>query len=319
MKIIQRDDDIFQLEEHVFSKLKGFPWWPGKIINITYDNKNLKNIIYECHDFNSNTISVIKDKKFIAKFEINCETVFNNTKRKNHLEAIAQAILSYFEEKEEIPKKFQKILEQISTFSGNNKNKKNDEEDNISVVSNNESSIENVPDKKLLGYKREKEKEKKPVEKPKVKEKKDEIKITDIKNNEEKENELKKEESEDENDKIEIKKYKNLSFLEIIKYLKRTSKYINNWNNQNENDKKNNILSYEEKNDFLNLMSYLNKIEVEDTIKFLKMTNIGNYINFINKNVNDSDIKTFTKKFLDVNSDKIAIQSYVEKTIKIPV
>ena len=73
--------------------------------------------------------------------------MFNNTKRKNHLEAIGQAIQSYFGNKE-IPKKFQKILDQITTFSGNTKIKKdNEEEDEENIHKKHSHEKHNSPKK----------------------------------------------------------------------------------------------------------------------------------------------------------------------------
>ena len=62
------EGDTFEINEFVFSKLKGYPWWPGQIIQI---DKNGKKIIYHCADPYTNTISRITDNKCIAKFEDN--------------------------------------------------------------------------------------------------------------------------------------------------------------------------------------------------------------------------------------------------------
>ena len=62
-------------------------------------------------------------------------------------------------------------------------------------------------------------------------------------------------------------------------------------------------------------MNFLNKLEISDTIKFLKITNIGNYINYINKHTNIKEFKEITQKFIDTSSQKISLQLIVEKMI----
>ena len=64
-------------------------------------------------------------------------------------------------------------------------------------------------------------------------------------------------------------------------------------------------------------MEYLNNKEMDDTIQFLKITNIGNYINYINKNTNIKEFKELTQKFLENNSQKIQLQLFVENTLDI--
>jgi hypothetical protein len=113
----------------------------------------------------------------------------------------------------------------------------------------------------------------------------------------------------EENDKI--KKYENYDFYQIVKYLKRIAIVLD----KNNKEGKNPYFSIEEKKDFICLMDYLNNIEISDTIKFLKMTNIGNYINYINKNSNIKEFKDTTQKFIDNSSQKISLQLFVEKMI----
>ena len=105
-----------------------------------------------------------------------------------------------------------------------------------------------------------------------------------------------------------IKKYKNFDFYQIVKYLKRFADYL---------DKNNTYFTIEDKKNFINLMEYLNSKEMNDTIQFLKMTNIGNYINYINEKTNIKEFKDLTQKFLDVNKQKIQLQLFVENTLDI--
>ena len=103
-----------------------------------------------------------------------------------------------------------------------------------------------------------------------------------------------------------IKKYKNFDFYQIVKYLKRFADYL---------DKNNTYFTIEDKKNFINLMEYLNSKEMNDTIQFLKMTNIGNYINYINEKTSIKEFKDLTQKFLDVNKQKIQLQLFVENTL----
>ena len=120
-------------------------------------------------------------------------------------------------------------------------------------------------------------------------------------------------EESEKNDNLTIKKYKNFDFYEIVKYLKRFAEYIHN----NEKEGKKPYFNIEEQNNFISLMDYLNNIEMNDTIKFLRITNIGNYINYINKKTNIKEFKDLTQKFIDINSEKIQLQLFVENTLEI--
>ncbi len=72
-------NDSFEVDDFVFSKLKGYPWWPGQIIKI---EKIGKKIIYHCADSHTNTLSKIKDNKRILKFEDNIDYIMKKTKGK---------------------------------------------------------------------------------------------------------------------------------------------------------------------------------------------------------------------------------------------
>jgi hypothetical protein len=137
-------NDAFEINEFVFSKLKGYPWWPGQIINI---EKIGKKLIYQCADPYTKTISKIADSKCIAKFEDNIDYILKNPKGKKHLYSISTAIESYFDGKK-IPKKYKTILEDIKS--------QYKEENNIN--NNKELTNSKEMDEK---EKKEKEKEKK--------------------------------------------------------------------------------------------------------------------------------------------------------------
>jgi len=141
--------------------------------------------------------------------------------------------------------------------------------------------------------------------------------IINIKEEKEKYNEKEEEEESSSNSDIRdgknIKKYKNFDFYQIVKYLQRICLYLDKCNKEG----KAAHFSVDEKNDFLELMNFLNNKVFDDIIKFLVTTNIGNYINFINKNTNIKSFKEITQKFIDNSSQKISIQLYVENIVNI--
>ena len=103
------ENNTYEINEIVFSKLKGFPWWPGQIISI---EKNGKKITYHCADPYTQTISKITDNKNIAKFEENIDYIVKNPKGKKHINSITTSIETFFEGKK-MPKKYKKYLEDL--------------------------------------------------------------------------------------------------------------------------------------------------------------------------------------------------------------
>ena len=237
---------------------------------------NIKKNIYYISDFSTKNISKIFDKNNIINFEENLEWVFNNTKYKKNIDELKSVINNFYKGKN-IPKEVKKIITKINEENNNDK-----EEDNINSKKND-----------FLNKKRNLINNKDSFE--------EEVNISSISEESEK------------NDNLTIKKYKNFDFYEIVKYLKRFAKYIDN----NEKEGKKPYFNIEEQNNFISLMDYLNNIEMNDTIKFLRITNIGNYINYINKKTNIKEFKDLTQKFIDINSEKIQLQLFVENTLEI--
>jgi len=112
---------------------------------------------------------------------------------------------------------------------------------------------------------------------------------------------------------IMIKNYKNLDFYQIVKYLKRIAQYLD----KNQKEGKESHFTIEEKKNFIKVMEYLNKKEMNDTIQFLKTTNIGNYINYIHEKTKIKEFKDLTKKFLVLNYKKIEMQLLVQNIVDI--
>ena len=134
--------DSFKINEYVFSKLKGYPWWPGQIIEI---DKIGKKYIYKCADSYTKTISKVTDNKNIAKFEDNVEYVLKNQKGKKLIVAVSSTIENMFEGKK-IPKKYKKILDEIK-------------EGNFNTSFEKKGSMEIEEKEKEPGKEKEKEKE----------------------------------------------------------------------------------------------------------------------------------------------------------------
>ena len=112
---------------------------------------------------------------------------------------------------------------------------------------------------------------------------------------------------------IMIKNYKNLDFYQIVKYLKRIAQYLD----KNQKEGKESHFTIEDKKNFIKVMEYLNKKEMNDTIQFLKTTNIGNYINYIHEKTKIKEFKDLTKKFLVLNYKKIEMQLLVQNIVDI--
>ena len=112
---------------------------------------------------------------------------------------------------------------------------------------------------------------------------------------------------------VMIKNYKNLDFYQIVKYLKRIAQYLD----KNQKEGKESHFTIEDKKNFIKVMEYLNKKEMNDTIQFLKTTNIGNYINYIHEKTKIKEFKDLTKKFLVLNYKKIEMQLLVQNIVDI--
>ena len=65
-------EKIYNKDDYVFFKMKGYPWWPGYITDIEKSNKKQ---IYTIADPFTNTLSKINDIKNIIKFEENIENI----------------------------------------------------------------------------------------------------------------------------------------------------------------------------------------------------------------------------------------------------
>ena len=123
-------DEKYEIGQYIFFKLKGYPWWPGQIINI---ESHSKKDTYLCGDSSTNTISKISDKKCIAKFEDNIEYVIRNIKNKKYIDSIIVGIENVFEGKK-MPKKYEKIIKDLNYIKEgkkiSDKNKENTNNDN---------------------------------------------------------------------------------------------------------------------------------------------------------------------------------------------
>ena len=119
--------------------------------------------------------------------------------------------------------------------------------------------------------------------------------------------------NESKNNNTMIKSCKNYDFYQIVKYLKRIAEYLD----KNQKERKNSYFSIEDKKNFINVMEYLNSKEMNNTIQFLKITNIGNYINYIHEKTKIKEFKELTQKFLENNIPKIQLQLFVENALDI--
>ena len=83
----------YSIEDFVFFRMKGYPWWPGFITDI--DNLPKKKIYY-IYDPYTNTISKINDIKNIINLEENIEPIAKNAKGKKYIYSIIFGIEIFF-------------------------------------------------------------------------------------------------------------------------------------------------------------------------------------------------------------------------------
>ena len=114
--------EIYNKEDYVFFKMKGYPWWPGYITDIEKSNKKQ---IYTIADPFTNTLSKINDIKNIIKFEENIENIASKAKGKKYINSIIVSIETYFEGRK-MPEKYNKIIKELKSGNNGNKNINND-------------------------------------------------------------------------------------------------------------------------------------------------------------------------------------------------
>lgn len=115
-------EEIYNKDDYVFFKMKGYPWWPGYITDIEKSNKKQ---IYTIADPFTNTLSKINDIKNIIKFEENIENIASKAKGKKYINSIIVSIETYFEGRK-MPEKFNKIIKELKSGNNGNKNINND-------------------------------------------------------------------------------------------------------------------------------------------------------------------------------------------------
>ena len=115
-------EKIYNKDDYVFFKMKGYPWWPGYITDIEKSNKKQ---IYTIADPFTNTLSKINDIKNIIKFEENIENIASKAKGKKYINSIIVSIETYFEGRK-MPEKYNKIIKELKSGNNGNKNINND-------------------------------------------------------------------------------------------------------------------------------------------------------------------------------------------------
>ena len=125
----------YSIEDFVFFRMKGYPWWPGFINDI----ENLpKKKIYYIWDPYTDTISKINDIKNIINFEENIEPIAKNAKGKKYINSIIFGIEIFFQGKK-MPKKYEKILKDLKEGNiNNNLNNSDKNKENKNNVNNKE-------------------------------------------------------------------------------------------------------------------------------------------------------------------------------------
>ncbi len=261
----------FSVGEIVWGKIKGYPWWPAMITETRDDNREKK---YICNFIGDNShASLIK--RDLAKFEELKN--YSSTKKKDLLFAIQEA----------------KHLYNIQKNNNNRYNNNNNNNNNSNINSNNnnkkkekdsESSNNNLSDddesinSQLIKKKRKR-----------------------FNNN----ISLKKNNSKLNNPLIPIYKGKDKENSEainkIIIYLLYITKNIQN---------KNFSILEEEKNILFKVLEFLKDYKMNEPINFLKKTNIGKLIKYININVPEGEFKDFSNAVYKNLEEQVVAQLF---------
>ena len=307
-------DTQFLIGEIVWAKLKGYPWWPGKIVERI--NADYKVLFYKDNNYS------ILQKKNILKFEEN-KRRFLDKKNKNVLAAVKLAELdktnplqlnkefifhvSTSEAKSEkkitknlsINKNYKKIKEKIPSSNVINIDKKklnlNDNIFSAKGINDNEISNKNEEDVKKI-----EEAEKKPKIEIKIEELEDsKIKFSKKKDGSDKKRIVKKKDDDIEHLMIEIERffYKLFEFIDKKKY---------------ENLKN-------EKIQFKRILLFLANYKRKNFCEFIKKRNMSKYIQFFmwyfeNHNIQEKELyklcgKVYRNFYVQVNCEQFQNQN----------
>lgn len=269
----------FNVGEIIWAKIRGYPWWPATITGTKDDSREK---MYRVSFIGDKTFANLP-KKFLAKFEKEFKN-YSNTKQKRLVESIKEAKKMFNNKTTRgtfLKLKKKSDNDDKSSIDNDNENDNDDNDSSISSGGNEEendnSSFINKKRKKSLGVS---------VSKAKKTVSSSKHKISKVNSS-------------------SLVSLKDKSGLEIIKKIISYLIYIAKIVEKKEFDK-----LKEENECLMKVLEFLRDYKMVDPIDFLKKTNIGQLIKYINTNIPENDLKQFTGEIYKSLEEQVLSQLF---------
>lgn len=269
----------FNVGEIIWAKIRGYPWWPATITGTKDDSREK---MYRVSFIGDKTFANLP-KKFLAKFEKEFKN-YSNTKQKKLVESIKEAKKMFNNKTTRgtfLKLKKKSDNDDKSSIDNDNENDNDDNDSSISSGGNEEendnSSFINKKRKKSLGVS---------VSKAKKTVSSSKHKISKVNSS-------------------SLVSLKDKSGLEIIKKIISYLIYIAKIVEKKEFDK-----LKEENECLMKVLEFLRDYKMVDPIDFLKKTNIGQLIKYINTNIPENDLKQFTGEIYKSLEEQVLSQLF---------
>ena len=269
----------FNVGEIIWAKIRGYPWWPATITGTKDDSREK---MYRVSFIGDKTFANLP-KKFLAKFEKEFKN-YSNTKQKKLVESIKEAKKMFNNKTTRgtfLKLKKKSDNDDKSSIDNDNENDNDDNDSSISSGGNEEendnSSFINKKRKKSLGGS---------VSKAKKTVSSSKHKISKVNSS-------------------SLVSLKDKSGLEIIKKIISYLIYIAKIVEKKEFDK-----LKEENECLMKVLEFLRDYKMVDPIDFLKKTNIGQLIKYINTNLPENDLKQFTGEIYKSLEEQVLSQLF---------
>lgn len=269
----------FNVGEIIWAKIRGYPWWPATITGTKDDSREK---MYRVSFIGDKTFANLP-KKFLAKFEKEFKN-YSNTKQKKLVESIKEAKKMFNNKTTRgtfLKLKKKSDNDDKSSIDNDNENDNDDNDSSISSGGNEEendnSSFINKKRKKSLGVS---------VSKAKKTVSSSKHKISKVNSS-------------------SLVSLKDKSGLEIIKKIISYLIYIAKIVEKKEFDK-----LKEENECLMKVLEFLRDYKMVDPIDFLKKTNIGQLIKYINTNLPENDLKQFTGEIYKSLEEQVLSQLF---------
>ena len=269
----------FNVGEIIWAKIRGYPWWPATITGTKDDTREK---MYRVSFIGDKTFANLP-KKFLAKFEKEFKN-YSNTKQKKLVESIKEAKKMFNNKTTRgtfLKPKKKSDNDDKSSIDNDNENDNDDNDSSISSGGNEEendnSSFINKKRKKSLGVS---------VSKAKKTVSSSKHKISKVNSS-------------------SLVSLKDKSGLEIIKKIISYLIYIAKIVEKKEFDK-----LKEENECLMKVLEFLRDYKMVDPIDFLKKTNIGQLIKYINTNLPENDLKQFSGEIYKSLEEQVLSQLF---------